>query len=35
LLENRTYRPATNYLFPVPQSEMDANPNMVQNPGYN
>ena len=29
--------PATDYrmLFPIPQSSMLANPNMVQNPGYN
>jgi hypothetical protein len=24
----------TNLLFPIPQTEMDANPNMKQNPGY-
>ena len=24
----------TNLLFPIPQTEMDANPNMTQNPGY-
>ena len=23
-----------NYLWPIPQSEMDVNPNLVQNPGY-
>jgi hypothetical protein len=34
LLETRTFRPETHYLFPVPQAEMDANPNMVQNTGY-
>lgn len=34
ILENRVFNPARKYLFPVPQSEMDANPNMVQNPGY-
>ena len=25
---------ARNYLFPIPQREMDLNPNLVQNPGY-
>ncbi len=34
VLETRTFHPERKYLFPVPQSEMDANPNMVQNPGY-
>ncbi len=34
VLETRTFHPDRKYLFPVPQSEMDANPNMVQNPGY-
>jgi len=24
-----------NYLWPIPQSELDVNPNLVQNPGYN
>jgi hypothetical protein len=23
-----------HYLFPIPQSEMDANPKLTQNPGY-
>lgn len=26
--------PATYNLFPIPQSALDANPNLVQNPGY-
>ncbi|MEP7257616.1 MAG: RagB/SusD family nutrient uptake outer membrane protein [Flavitalea sp.] len=34
LLENRIFHPERNYLLPIPQSEMDANPNIVQNPGY-
>lgn len=34
ILENRVYNTAAKYLFPVPLSEMDANPNIVQNPGY-
>lgn len=32
--ETRTFFPARNYLLPIPQAEMDANPNMTQNPGY-
>ncbi len=34
ILETRKYTPEYNYLIPIPQSEMDKNPNMVQNPGY-
>ena len=34
LLETRVFYPERKYLFPVPQAEMDANPNMEQNPGY-
>lgn len=34
LLENRVFYPNRNYLLPIPQSEMDANPNLVQNAGY-
>lgn len=33
-LENRTFNSVRNYLFPIPQYELDANPNMTQNPGY-
>lgn len=33
-LETRTFHPERHYLLPIPQSEMDANPNMVQNEGY-
>lgn len=29
-----TYIDANDLLWPVPQSEMDKNPNLVQNPGY-
>jgi len=25
---------ATNLVLPIPQSELDANPGLVQNPGY-
>jgi hypothetical protein len=35
LVENRTFYPARKYLLPIPQSELDVNPNMTQNPGYN
>ena len=34
VLETRTFHPERKYLFPIPLSEMDANPSMVQNPGY-
>lgn len=35
LVENRKFYPERNYLLPIPQSELDVNPNMTQNPGYN
>lgn len=28
------FDPSKNYVFPFPQSEIDNNPNLVQNPGY-
>lgn len=28
------YKSLRNGLYPVPQSEMDSNSNLVQNPGY-
>jgi hypothetical protein len=28
------FDPAKNQLWPIPQGEMQANPKMVQNPGY-
>jgi hypothetical protein len=31
---SRAFDPAKNYLFPFPQSEIDVNPNLVQNPNY-
>lgn len=34
VLENRKFNIAAKYLFPIPLAEMDANPNIVQNPGY-
>jgi hypothetical protein len=33
-LEERIFQPQRNYLLPIPQAEMDRNPNMTQNPGY-
>ena len=30
----RHYTNKKNYLFPLPQREVDLNPNLVQNPGY-
>ncbi|HLA59147.1 MAG TPA: RagB/SusD family nutrient uptake outer membrane protein, partial [Puia sp.] len=34
LSDHRTFDPSKNYLWPVPQSEMDINKNLKQNPGY-
>ena len=31
----RKFDPSKHYLLPFPQSEMDVNPNLEQNPGYN
>lgn len=33
-VENRVFNPSKNYLWPVPQSEIDINKNLKQNPGY-
>ena len=33
-LEERIFYPERNYLINIPQSELDRNPNMTQNPGY-
>lgn len=30
----RQFDPSKHYLFPFPQSEIDINENLVQNPGY-
>lgn len=30
----RIFDPTKNYVWPFPQSELDVNPNLVQNPGY-
>ena len=34
-LEQRIFYPERKYLLNIPQNEIDRNPNMVQNPGYN
>jgi hypothetical protein len=31
---NRKFNAAANYLFPIPQSAIDQNKNLKQNPGY-
>lgn len=33
-VEDRVFDPNKNYLWPIPQSEIDANPNLKQNPDY-
>jgi starch-binding outer membrane protein, SusD/RagB family len=33
-IEKRVFNPNKNYLWPIPQSVIDANPNIKQNPGY-
>jgi len=33
VFENRVFRKAF-YLFPIPQTEVERNPNLVQNPGW-
>lgn len=33
-LEERIFQPGRNYLLPIPQAELDRNPNMKQNDGY-
>lgn len=32
--DNRTFDPAKNYLWPIPLTEIERNPNLTQNPGY-
>lgn len=34
LVENRSFDPSSNYLWPVPQKELDINKNLTQNSGY-
>ena len=34
-LQNRQFDPAKNYLWPIPQTAIDSNPEKItQNPGY-
>ena len=33
-VETRVFDPNKNYLWPIPQSEININPNLKQNPGY-
>ena len=32
--DNRTFNPDRDYLFPIPQKELDINKNLKQNPNY-
>ncbi|MFT4567145.1 MAG: hypothetical protein ACI9FN_002109 [Saprospiraceae bacterium] len=32
--ESRIFDPSKHYLWPIPQSAIDSNPNIAQNPGY-
>ena len=34
IIDHRQFNPKRDYLWPIPQNEMDANENMEQNPGY-
>ena len=34
ILAQRTFDPNSDYLWPIPQSELDLNENLEQNPGY-
>jgi len=34
LIETRLFQAPKHYLFPIPQSEIDKNPSMAQNPGW-
>lgn len=34
VIDTRQFNPKRDYLWPIPLSEINANPNMVQNPGY-
>lgn len=34
VVETRVFENPTHYLFPIPQSEIDINPSIVQNPGW-
>jgi hypothetical protein len=32
--DNRVFDPTRDYLWPIPQTEIELNPSMTQNPGY-
>lgn len=34
VFQNRVFNPEKHYLFPIPQSEIDKNPALIQNPGW-
>ena len=34
VIETRTFNPDRDYLWPIPYTEIDLNPNLTQNPGY-
>lgn len=34
IIDYRSFNPARDYLWPIPRTEVNANKNMVQNPGY-
>lgn len=34
VIENRQFNPDRDYLWPVPQREIDLNPNLTQNPNW-
>jgi hypothetical protein len=34
LVENRVFQAPKHYLFPIPQSEIDKAPAIIQNPGW-
>lgn len=35
VIDRRAFNAGRDYLWPIPQSEINANKNMIQNPGYN
>ena len=34
MFNTRYFNPGRDYLWPIPQKELDINPNLTQNPGY-
>ena len=34
VISNRVFNPNRDYLWPIPYTEIDLNPNLIQNPGY-